>query len=71
MIVRKRNIFTGKVSAVELNVTPEQIARWQGGELIQNAMPQLSTDEREFLISGLLPEEWDELMSEEERNSAH
>jgi len=71
MIIRKRNIFTGKVSAVELNVTPEQIARWQGGELIQNAMPQLSTDEREFLISGLLPEEWDELMSEEERNSAH
>jgi len=70
MIVRKRNIFTGKVSAVELNVTPEQIARWQGGELIQNAMPQLSTDEREFLISGLLPEEWDELMSEEEQGSA-
>jgi len=70
MIIRKRNIFTGKVSAVELNVTPEQIARWQGGELIQNAMPQLSTDEREFLISGLLPEEWDELMSEEEQGSA-
>ena len=58
MIVRKRNIFTGKVRELELNVTPEQIARWQGGELIQNAMPQLSTDEREFLISGLLPEEW-------------
>lgn len=58
MIVRRRNIFTGKVRELELNVTSEQIARWQGGELIQNAMPQLSTDEREFLISGLLPEEW-------------
>ena len=59
MIVRRRNIFTKKVRELDLDVTPEQIARWQGGELIQNAMPQLSTDEREFLMSGLLPEEWD------------
>ena len=58
MIIRKRNIFTGKVRELNLDVSPEQIARWQKGELIQNAMPQLSVDEREFLISGLLPEEW-------------
>ena len=58
MIIRKRNIFTGKVRELDLDVSPEQIARWQKGELIQNAMPQLSIDEREFLISGLLPEEW-------------
>ena len=25
---------------------------WQGGKLIQNAMPYLSADERELLISG-------------------
>lgn len=58
MIIRKRNIFTGKVRELDLDVSPEQIARWQKGELIQNAMPQLSRDECEFLISGLLPEEW-------------
>lgn len=66
MIVRRRNIFTGKVRELNLDVNPEQIARWQKGELIQNAMPQLSVDEREFLISGLLPEEWEKLMAEEE-----
>lgn len=66
MIVRKRNIFTGKVRELDLDVTQEQIARWTEGELIQNVMPQLSTDEREFLVSGLLPSEWDELISEEE-----
>ena len=66
MIVRKRNIFTGKVRELDLDVTQEQIHRWTDGELIQNVMPQLSADEREFLVSGFLPSEWDELMSEEE-----
>lgn len=66
MIVRRRNIITKKVRELELDVTQEQIDRWVAGELIQNAMPQLSRDECEFLISGFLPHEWDELMSEEE-----
>lgn len=30
--------------------------RWRDGELIQNAMPDLSPTEREQLISGLCPE---------------
>ena len=28
--------------------------------LIQDAMPDVTTDEREFLISGIYPGEWDE-----------
>ena len=59
MIVRRANIFTGRVRELELDVTQEQIDRWQNGELIQNAMPHLSIDEREFLISGMLSHEWD------------
>jgi hypothetical protein len=35
-----------------LAVTDEQIRNWRGGTLIQNAMPNLSDDERELLISG-------------------
>lgn len=66
MIVRRRNIITKKVRELELDVTQEQIDRWAAGELIQNAMPQLSRDECEFILSGFLPHEWDELMSEEE-----
>ena len=61
MIVRRPNMFTGKVRELELNVTQEQIARWRSGELIQNVFPDLSTDEREFLISGLLPDEWEKV----------
>ena len=66
MIVRRANIFTGRVRELELDVTQEQIERWQNGELIQNVMPHLSVDEREFLISGMLPEEWDAYISDGE-----
>jgi len=66
MIIRRANIFTGRVRELELDVTQEQIKRWQNGELIQNAMPHLSADEREFLVSGMLPEEWDAYISDGE-----
>ena len=52
-------MFTGVIHTLEINVTPEQIARWQGGELIQNAMPNLTPDEREFIKTGVTAEEWE------------
>lgn len=39
---------------------------WQNGALIQNAMPELTADEREFLLTGMTPEEWDATFGEEE-----
>ena len=53
MIVSKVSILTGKISDMDLNVTKDQIHRWESGELIQNAMPNLSIMEREFLINGM------------------
>jgi hypothetical protein len=45
---------------LDLDVTQEQLDDWKSGTLIQNAMPQLSPDEREFLMTGVTKEEWDE-----------
>lgn len=39
---------------------------WQNGAHIQNAMPELTADEREFLLTGMTPEEWDATFGEEE-----
>ena len=36
------------------------------GMNIQDAFPMLGDDEREFLLTGLTPEEWDDLFGEEE-----
>ena len=64
MIVTRKNIFTGRVRSLDLDVTQEQVNRWQGGEKIQNVFPHLSVDEREFLMTGIIGEEWNELTEE-------
>jgi len=39
-------------------VTLAQLNEWESGVLAQNAMPNLSADEREFLISGCTSNDW-------------
>ena len=58
MLITKTSVMTGEKNEMLLPVTNEQIERWQNGELIQNVFPHLSPSEREFLISGVTPEEW-------------
>lgn len=57
--------FSGKVNIREINVTEEQFNRWKGGELIQNVMPHLTASEREFLMTGITDEEWDNAFGED------
>ena len=37
---------------------------WSRGVLIQDAMPDLSPGDREFLVSGISPAGWDQLFRE-------
>ena len=46
---------------MDLPVTQQQMDRWEAGELIQNVMPDLTAEQREFLISGVTPPEWDRM----------
>jgi hypothetical protein len=39
---------------------------WQSGMLIQDAFPMLSAGEREFIKTGITPQEWDEMFKDEE-----
>lgn len=66
MLVTRQSIFTGIERTVDLPITEDQYERWRNGELVQNAFPQLNADEREFLMTGCTPEEWDEMFGEEE-----
>jgi len=62
MLIQKEHGLTGTTRTLELDITVEQFENWQNGMLIQDAMPNLTPDEREFLITGILPHEWDEFM---------
>lgn len=61
MRVMKRSMFSGKLHEMDLDITLDQLDRWNSGELIQNVFTNLSDDEREFLMTGISPEEWDEV----------
>lgn len=58
MKITRKSPFTGTVNTMDIEVTDVQIERWKSGTLIQNAMPNLSADEREFIMTGITPEEW-------------
>ena len=68
MEITKKSQLTGKVHTMDLDITQEQIDRWERGTLIQLAMPRLRPDQREFLISGITPEEWEETFGIDEDN---
>jgi hypothetical protein len=56
--------FCGKSETFE--VSDEGYRRWKAGAFIQDALPELSADRREQLISGTDPECWDRMFKEEE-----
>lgn len=66
MLINRVSRFSGKVNTREINVTVEQLEAWRkSGEHIQNALPHLNADDREFLLTGVTPEEWDAAFGEE------
>lgn len=61
MIITRTSRLTGTTRQQEIAVTHNQLKAWENGELIQNAMPNLTPDEREFIQTGITADEWDKL----------
>lgn len=66
MQITRTSMLSGKTHTMDLPVTREMLIQWERGFLIQDAMPHLSPDEREFLMTGIMPDEWDQMLSEED-----
>lgn len=67
MKITKKSEITGNVNSMEINVTTEELKKLgerRPGEYIQNLLPKLTPDEREFLMTGITPEEWDKFIIE-------
>ncbi len=59
MIITKTSPLTGMLNTMDIDVTPLQIAQWERGMLIQEAMPLLTRDEREFIMTGFTAADWE------------
>lgn len=64
MKIEKRCPHCGKIQVLEVN--ENQYNDWLAGKNIQIAFPDLSPDDREILISGICPECWNDIFSDED-----
>ena len=67
MQVTKKSQLTGVTRTIDIpNLTEDQVNAWMSGTLIQKAMPHISEDHREFLMTGITPAEWDSVFGDED-----
>jgi hypothetical protein len=65
MLIKRKSMITGIVREKDLDITVEQLKSWENGRsLIQQAFPQLNDDDREFILTGIVQDEWDEFIKE-------
>jgi len=66
MLITRTSIISGTKNTIDLPIVMEDWKRYMDGELIQKCFPYLSNDEREFILTGITVEEWNETFLEEE-----
>ena len=67
MNITMTSILSGITRTKNIPVTKSQIYNWKiAGVLIQNAMPNVSVTDREFIMTGITQEEWTETFNEGE-----
>ena len=70
MLVTNTSQLSGKETTLELDVTHEQLERFENrranGEYVQTIFPNLTPAEREFLLTGISPIEWENIFGSPE-----
>ena len=72
MLIARISPLSGKEHTLDLPVTVERIELWQSAadddpnRFVNVAFPELSPDEREFLLTGITAQEWEEAFGDED-----
>lgn len=66
MIIRMQSPRTKQWNEREIPVTEEQLAAWRKGALAQQVFPHLSDADREFIMTGYTPEDWEAIFPPDE-----
>jgi len=62
MLITRISKLTGVTHTLDIPVTENQLDAWKEGGLIQDIMPHLTPNQREFIMTGITPEEWDAMI---------
>jgi hypothetical protein len=69
MKITRTSRISAETNVMDIDITQEQLALWESGRvLIQDAMPNIGSDEREFIMTGITPQEWDNAMGIDEED---
>jgi hypothetical protein len=66
MKITRISMLSGIERTRDIPCTEDQYSLYEKGAHIQTAMPNISAGDREFIISGITDEEWDEVFTEED-----
>jgi hypothetical protein len=66
MLIARISQLSGIPRILDLPITPEQLRTYEEGALLQEAFPNLSSADREYIKSGITGEEWESIFAEEE-----
>ena len=58
MLITRISAISNEKNTMDLDIDSYQLNQWQNGGLIQDVMPHLTADEREFIMTGITPAEW-------------
>ena len=64
MQITRRSAVSGIIRTKDINVTREQLAAWDKGALAQDVFSNISKDDREFIMTGITPAEWEGLFKD-------
>ena len=79
MLITRISLLTGKTHQKDIAVNPELLRAYEEGKgLIQDLFPDLPTDDREFMMTGITKEQWEDAFggpldveSDDETGSPH
>jgi hypothetical protein len=66
MEITRRSQLSGITRTMSLPVSQAQLDTWKAGALAQNVFTNLTPDEREFVMTGITAQEWEEAFGGEE-----
>lgn len=66
MKISRKSPRTGVLVERDLPITEEQYAAWKAGALIQDVMPFLPAEDREWILTGYTKADWDALFPADE-----
>jgi len=68
MKIKRTSQVSGVTRTLDIDVTKEQLVRWEAGALIQDVMGHLSAQDREFIITGITDDEWQRAFTQAQRS---